>query len=82
MGALIKGPDSGFLETEAGAVPGAAAEERPGVFMRAGQGSARWILRHLLTAREPQGPTNMGQALLKWDSLGVGRGFRRAGVSC
>lgn len=34
-----------------------------------GQLRARLILRHLLTAREPQGPTNITQAPLRWDSL-------------
>lgn len=80
-GRVSKGPGCESLGDEAGTGPGAAAQRWR--MPRDGPARlplrARLILRHLLTACEPQGPTDIKQTLCNgicW------RGFRNAGVSC
>lgn len=80
-GRVNKGPESESPGEEAGAGPGAAARrwKCPGMFLHACRLRAGLILKHLLTACEPQGPTDIKRALcngIPW------RGFRNAGVSC
>lgn len=45
------------------------AEECPGIFLHAVQMRTSLIFKHLLKACEPQGPTNIKQAVWKRDSL-------------
>lgn len=55
-------------------------EEHPGMFLHADQLRARLILRHLLKAWEPRGPTAPQTSS---DEMGfTGGGFRNAQVSC